>query len=199
MNPTPYFVAEVTDRDGINASGAGIGHDMQLIIDDRQDMTYSLNDNFMFDFGSYTTGSTYYYLPELDEGEHTLQFRAWDIQNNMSVARLRFNVVKGQKPSVSISCTDNPAKSNTSFIIAHDRSGSSVDVTVEVFDVGGRILWSQTDTGITAASPYVMSWNLTGSNGAPLQTGVYLYRVKLRSEGAVRTSKAKKLIIVGNK
>lgn len=199
VNPTPYFVAEITDRDGINASGAGIGHDMQLIIDDMQDMTYSLNDNFMFDFGSYTTGSTYYYLPELDEGEHTLQFRAWDIQNNMSVARLRFNVVKGQKPSVSISCTDNPAQSNTSFIIAHDRTGSSIDVTVEVFDVGGRILWSQTDTGITAASPYVMSWNLTGSNGAPLQTGVYLYRVKLRSEGAVRTSKAKKLIIVGNK
>ena len=199
VNPTPYFVAEVTDRDGINASGTGIGHDMQLIIDDKQDMTYSLNDNFMFDFGSYTTGSTYYYLPELDEGEHTLQFRAWDIQNNMSVARLRFNVVKGQKPSVSISCTDNPAQSNTSFIIAHDRSGSSVDVTVEVFDVGGRILWSQTDAGVIAASPYVMSWNLTGSNGAPLQTGVYLYRVKLKSEGAVRTSKAKKLIIVGNK
>ena len=74
VNPTPYFVAEITDRDGINAAGAGVGHDMQLVIDGKTELTYTLNDNFQYDFGSYTTGSTYYCLPELEEGEHRLKF-----------------------------------------------------------------------------------------------------------------------------
>ena len=199
VNTTPYFVAEVKDRDGINASGTGIGHDLQLCIDGKAELTYSLNDNFEFDFGSYTSGTTYYNIPELSEGEHRLQFRAWDIQNNASTAELRFNVAKGQKPWVQISCTDNPAKESTSFIVGHDRSGSQVDVTMEVFDMSGRMLWSNTETGVSETSPYVLAWDLTASNGSRLQPGVYLYRAKLTSDGATRTTKAKKLIVVGNK
>lgn len=199
VNSTPYFVAEVKDRDGINASGTGIGHDMQLVVDGQQDMTFSLNDNFMFDFGSYTSGTTYYNIPELSEGEHRLVFRAWDIQNNMSEAQLRFNVTKGLKPSFSISCTDNPASSSTTFVISHDRAGSTLDVTVEVFDTGGRLLWSHSESGASDGASYTVTWNLTAGNGSRLQPGVYLYRVKLGSDGAVRTSKAKKLIVVGNK
>ena len=199
VNPTPYFVAEVNDRDGINASGSGIGHDMQLVVDGMADMTYSLNDNFAFDFGSYTSGSTYYNLPELSEGEHTLVFRAWDIQNNMSQAQLRFNVAKSLKPSFSIACTDNPASASTTFVITHDRAGSELDVTVEVFDTSGRMLWSHSESGTSAGSSYTVDWDLTASNGSRLQPGVYLYRVKLGSDSAVRTSKAKKLIVVGNK
>ena len=60
VNTTPYFVAQVTDKDGINAAGTGIGHDLQLTIDDEMGKTYVLNDNFTFDFGSYTSGTTYY-------------------------------------------------------------------------------------------------------------------------------------------
>ena len=199
VNPTPYFVAEVNDRDGINASGAGIGHDMQLCIDGKQDLTFSLNDNFMFDFGSYTSGTTYYYIPELSEGEHRLQFRAWDIMNNVSTAELRFNVVRRQQPTFTISCTNNPARESTTFIIAHDRNGCTVDVTVEVFDMSGRLLWQHQESGVSENSTYTVNWNLCTNSGAQLQTGVYLYRVKLGSDGGVRTSKAKKLIVVGNK
>ena len=199
VNSTPYFVAELTDRDGINASGAGIGHDMQLVVDGKQSMTYSLNDNFMFDMGSYTSGSTYYILPELSEGEHTLQFRAWDIQNNVSTAQLRFRVVRGQSPSVSLSCTDNPASTSTTFIVTHDRMGSTIDVTVELFDLGGRMLWSNRETGVSSSGPYTLTWNLTLANGSRLEPGVYLYRVKLTSDGATRTTKAKKLVVTGNK
>lgn len=161
-------------------------------------MTYSLNDNFLFDFGSYTSGSTYYNIPELTEGEHTLRFRAWDILNNVTTAELRFNVVKSLKPSFSISCTDNPASSSTTFIISHDRSGCQLDVTVEVFDLSGRMLWSHSESGVSAGSTYTVTWNLTGNSGSRLSTGVYLYRVKLGSDNAMRTSKAKKLIVVGN-
>ena len=198
VNSTPYFVAEVKDKDGINASGAGIGHDMQLIIDGKMEMTYSLNENFQYDFGSYTSGSTYYNIPQLEEGPHKLQFRAWDILNNYSTAELTFNVVTGQKPSFSIGCTDNPARESTTFIISHDRSGSELSVIIDVFDVSGRLLWRHEESGVSDTGTYTVPWDLTIDGGSRLQTGVYLYRVHLTSEGATRISKAKKLIVVGN-
>ena len=199
VNSTPYFVAEITDRDGINASGSGIGHDMQLCIDGRADMTFSLNDNFQFDFGSYTSGYTYYSMPQLDEGWHTLRFRAWDIQNNVNTSELRFCVVKSQKPSFSISCTKNPARESTTFVIAHDRQGANLDITVEVYDLSGRRLWSHSESGVGNGSTYTVTWNLTTDGGVQLDSGIYLYRVKLGADNATKTSKAKKLIIAGNK
>lgn len=198
VNSTPYFVAEVKDKDGINASGAGIGHDMQLVIDGKMEMTYSLNENFQYDFGSYTSGSTYYNIPQLEEGPHKLQFRAWDILNNYSTAELTFNVVTGQKPSFSIGCTNNPARESTTFIISHDRSGAELGVIIDVFDVSGRLLWRHEESGVSDTGTYTVPWDLTIDGGSRLQTGVYLYRVHLTSEGATRISKAKKLIVVGN-
>ena len=162
------------------------------------EMTYSLNENFQYDFGSYTSGSTYYNIPQLEEGPHKLQFRAWDILNNYSTAELTFNVVTGQKPSFSIGCTNNPARESTTFIISHDRSGAELGVIIDVFDVSGRLLWRHEESGVSDTGTYTVPWDLTIDGGSRLQTGVYLYRVHLTSEGATRISKAKKLIVVGN-
>lgn len=197
VNTTPYFVAEISDKDGINASGSGIGHDLQLVIDGDLNKTYSLNDNFTYDFGSYTSGSTYYALPELSSGKHRLLFRAWDVFNNPSTTELEFNVVKGLQPNMfSVNVTNNPASTSTTFIISHDRMGSNVDVEIELFDMSGRKLWQHTESGVSTDSAYTVDWDLTVDGGRRLQTGVYLYRARLGSDGSGMASKAKKLIIV---
>lgn len=200
VNPTPYFVAEISDRDGINASGAGIGHDMQLTVDGDPQMSFSLNDNFSFDFGSYTSGSTYYSIPELEEGGHTLAFRVWDIQNNVATARLDFNVGRGLRPDiVSVACTDNPATESTRFIIQHDRAGSAISIVLDVMDMSGRLLWQRSEEATSDGDTYTIDWDLTTGGGRRLQTGVYLYRVRLASDGSSYASKAKKIVIIGNK
>lgn len=197
VNPTPYFVARITDQNGINAAGSGIGHDLQLIIDGDMQRTYNLNENFSYDFGSYTSGSTFYALPELEPGQHRLLFRAWDVYNNPSTTELTFTVVKGLKPNLfSISCTNNPAHTSTTFIVNHDRMGSNVNVAIDVFDMSGRHLWTHSENGVSESSAYTVNWNLTLDNGAALQTGVYLYRVRISSDGSSMTSKAKKLVVV---
>ena len=197
VNPTPYFVARITDQNGINAAGSGIGHDLQLIIDGDMQHTYNLNENFSYDFGSYTSGTTFYALPELEPGQHRLLFRAWDVYNNPSTTELTFTVVKGLKPNLfSISCTNNPAHTSTTFIVNHDRMGSNVNVAIDVFDMSGRHLWTHSENGVSEGSAYTVNWNLTLDNGAALQTGVYLYRVRIGSDGSSMTSKAKKLVVV---
>ncbi len=197
VNATPYFVAELSDKDGLNTSGSGIGHDLTLVIDGDPMKTYTLNDNFSFDFGSYTKGSTYYYIPELEAGAHKLKFTAWDILNNPSTTTLSFNVVRGLTPSItSINCTNNPAKGSTTFIVNHNRGGSDVNVLIEVFDTSGRILWQHNEETVSETSTYTYNWDLASDSGSKLQAGIYLYRVRLSSDGSSEATKAKKLIVI---
>lgn len=197
VNAAPYFVALITDKDGINTSGNGIGHDLELVVDGDMSLTFNLNDNFEYDFGSYTSGKTFFALPELNEGPHRLKFRAWDILNNSSTAELSFNVVKGLVPNIfDVSCTQNPASTATTFIISHDYVGNKLDVCIDIFDISGRHLWTYTDNGVTSAGSYTKDWDLTIDGGERLRTGVYLYRVRIGSDGGNMVSKAKKLVII---
>jgi hypothetical protein len=197
VNATPYFYAELSDKDGINCTGSGIGHDMELVIDGEMDKTYNLNNYFQFDFGNYRSGSVGFSIPDLSEGEHSLAFRAWDILNNSSLAELKFKVVKGLTPQCfDVACTRNPATTSTSFVVSHDRAGSDIDVVLQVFDTSGRQLWEHAETGVSTDTTYTLNWDLTVDSGSRLRTGVYLYRVLVSSEGAVKASKAKKLIIL---
>lgn len=200
VNTTPYFAAEISDKDGINTTGNGIGHDLELIIDGEMSRTYNLNDNFAYDFGSYTSGKTYYSVPELTAGQHQLKFRAWDMLNNSTTAELTFNVVKGLEPNFfNVSLSHNPAKTQTDFIIVHDRTGSPIDIEIDLFDMSGRQLWKYKESGISDTGTYTIPWNLAVDGGRRLETGVYVYRVLLSSDGSSQASKAKKLIVINNK
>jgi len=196
VNTTPYFVATVKDESGINTSGAGIGHDMTLVIDDDASKTYVLNDYFTFDEGSYTTGQVAFSIPALEPGMHTLKFRAWDVNNNSATATLSFNVVSGLAPDlISVALSRNPASETTTFIINHNMAGTTLDVDIDVYDVGGRLMWSHSESGASASTTYTVDWDLVGNNGARLQTGVYVYRVRISNDGSTKASQAQKLIV----
>ncbi len=197
VNTTPWFYAELTDKDGINAAGSSLGHDLELVVDGELSMTYNLNEYFQYSFGDYRTGSVGYSLPALSEGEHRLTFRAWDVLNNSSVAELKFRVERSLQPNCfSVECTRNPATTKTSFVINHDRTGSQMDVELEIFDASGRLLWRKNETGVSTDNTYTLDWDLTTSSGSRLHTGVYLYRVLISSDGSKRASKAQKLIVL---
>ena len=72
-----------------------------------------------------------------------------------------------------------------------------MDVEIEVFDVSGRQLWKHKENAVPTSGAYTVSWNLSLDNGQRLQTGVYLYRVNISSDGSKKVSKSKKLIVVG--
>jgi hypothetical protein len=199
VNATPYFYAELSDTSGINATGNGIGHDLELIIDGDASKTYNLNSYFSPKFGTYQEGTVGYLIPELAEGKHALLFRAWDTLNNSSTFTLNFNVVNGLTPTLrDIYTSVNPASTTTDFIVVHDRINSSVNVEIEVFDTSGRIVWSHSGSGASEDHTYRTTWDLSSSAGGKLSTGVYIYRAKISSEGSSTATKAKKLIIVNN-
>ena len=199
VNTTPYFVAQLSDVNGINATGNGVGHNMQLIIDGKATEAYTLNEYFTYDFGTYTSGSVGFTLPMLEPGPHKLMFRAWDSMNNPSTVQLDFNVIKGLKPTIfNVSATRNPASTSTTFIINHNFGGSNLNVNLDVYDLNGRLLWSHSESGASEIGSYSVEWNLTQNNGFRLPTGVYLYRARVSCDGSGATSKAKKLVVISN-
>ena len=74
-----------------------------------------------------------------------------------------------------------------------------MDVELEVFDASGRQMWKKEETGIATDNTYTLDWDLTTSSGKRLQTGVYLYRVLISTDGSKKASQAQKLIVLSNR
>ncbi len=195
VNTTPYFVAELYDDSGINASGSSIGHDMELVIDGDVNQTYNLNSYFEYDFGDYRSGRVQYSIPELSIGTHRLQFRVWDIFNNSTTTELVFEVSEDAgADEFSVTCTHNPAQTNTQFVVTHNRLGSELKVALDVFDLSGRQVWQQTETVTPTNDTFTIDWNLNVAGGSRLRTGLYLCRITLNDNN----SQTVKLLIKSN-
>lgn len=198
VNTTPVLVAELSDKDGLNSSGNGLGHDILISIDNDPQYTYVLNNYFNSVTGDYTKGVVKFELPELPAGKHTLMLRAWDIKNNSTTAYLGFNVVEGLKPVLSVTPTENPAKENTIFVIEHDRPGDNVSMIIKVISTDGREIWSTKTTDSSGLGVCMVDWNLTDTKGAIVSPGIYMVYVMLEDEKGISHTATNKLIIVRN-
>lgn len=98
VNTTPYFVAELWDKSGVNITGSSVGHDMMLVIDESTVLSYNLNSYYELLPGEDGTGIVKFPIPALEPGKHTAEFWVWDILNNSTVRTFTFEVVEGLKP-----------------------------------------------------------------------------------------------------
>ena len=94
---SPVLYLMIADSTGINTTGNGIGHDIEVIIDGKESTTYSLNNYFTQTVGDYTSGSVVFTIPKLDPGKHTLTVRAFDVLNNPGTATISFVAVDGDE------------------------------------------------------------------------------------------------------
>ena len=196
VHASPLFMADLEDENGINYFGTGLGHDLELVIDNAAATTYSLNDYFTSTFGDYSRGSVAFPIPTLSEGAHSLLFRAWDLLGNTSTATLDFIVDPSIKPSLlSVTTTSNPATTETAFILTYDRPGTACDFTIELYDFAGRLLWQKSLSGNSVAGVYSVPWDLTTGSGFPLGSGIYFYRARVSCDGKQSSTKSNKIII----
>jgi len=192
VNETPVLLAKVSDAHGINTVGSGIGHDILLTIDQNPEESYILNEYYQANADSYTTGSVNYKLPNLDNGKHTLTFRIWDLLNNSTTQTLNFEVIKGLTPIIfTLNSYPNPVKTQANIVIEHDRPETILQTLVEIFDLAGRKIWS-----FTQSSANNITWDLMTNNNQKIKTGVYLYRVSIKTSNSDMTSKTNKMLII---
>lgn len=192
VNETPLFIAHVSDINGINQVGSGIGHDIMLIIDEDPGQSYILNDYYKSVMNDFTQGTIRFKLPELRTGKHTLTFKVWDLLNNSSSHTLDFEVVKGLQPEIfSVKNYPNPVKSFTKFVVEHDRPETILNTQVDIYDLSGRQIWSFKQSTLDE-----IYWDVNDNSGRRLSTGVYLYRISIQTNSKIVRSKINKLIVI---
>lgn len=202
VNATPYLYAELYDENGINTVGTGIGHDIMVIVDNDKKHTYNLNNMFTPVEGNYKRGTLELLLNELPAGEHTLILRAWDLFNNSSTDTLHFTVSPSLAPElVDVTLSSNPLHSGRTmhFAVTHNRPYSELDITLEIFNFQGQMLWKHTEKSVATGIVSTIEWNVAGQGGQPLSAGVYLYRIYLSSGGGSERSKTGKILVLNNK
>ena len=188
--PTPRFFADLYDENGINTAGAGIGHDLMMIIDDSPIMIYSLNEYFTAENNSYQRGQVSYLMEKLEDGPHSLTFRAWDMLNNSTTKSLNFIVETGLDPSIySVMTYPNPVRQQgvVNLIVNYDQPDERLTTEVYLYNINGQMVYRHQQN-----NPDQVSINL---NDLGLQPGVYVYNVKIKSASSKYSTNAGKIIV----
>jgi len=195
VNESPVLFAFVRGEGGINTSGAGIGHDITLTLNDSK-TPIVLNSYFNFFPDSYKEGSLAYQLENLEPGKYTLTFKVWDLLNNSTTKQIEFEVVRGLPIRIEeIIAFPNPAQEYIYFRIQHDRPESVLECRVKVYTISGQLVYESESKDFESSNFLTLSWDLRSSSGNRLPAGVYLYRIEMRTSEGKFTGKSQKLII----
>ena len=198
VNETPLLMAYLSDKDGINMTGSGIGHDIEALIDNNEQTTYSLNSYFIPTTGDYTSGKVEFSIPELPDGRHTLTMRAFDILNNPSTSTIEFYVNNGERPKIFSLNVNTPVNDEVLFTIENDRPQTDLTIHITVFDVSGRMVYETSEKDFNSGSTYTFSWNMA-ENNAHLVPGVYIVKAGISTADGPQATDAKKFIVVRRK
>lgn len=188
VNSAPMLIAHVSDNVGINLSNAGVGHQMSLRLDKDKNYT-DLSNYYIPDEKDPAAGQVFYQLPELDPGHHTAILRVWDVNSNAAERELSFFVDPTVAPKIFEVYTDaNPAVASANFFIKHNRPDAMITLTIEVFSLDGRMIWSGSQRGrADKFSSTPINWNLTTTSGSSVNNGIYLYRATVKTDSTDKT------------
>lgn len=194
----PKLFAMVTDSNGVNTVGNGIGHDIVAVLDEETDHAVVLNDYYQANINSYQSGTIIYPYAGLTEGAHTLSLKVWDVYNNSSTVTTDFVV----QASAGLKLTHvlnypNPFTSTTSFFFEHNQCCTDMDAMVQIFTVSGKLV--KTINQHVFSEGYrsqAIEWDGTDDYGDKIGRGVYIYRLYVRTSDGMSAEQYDKLVIL---
>ncbi len=191
----PLLLVKLSDSSGISTSGNAIGHDITAVIDGNENEVFVLNDFYTAYRDSYQAGQLLFQLPSQTEGKHSIRIKAWDVANNSSEATLEYVVKKRETLQVThVRNFPNPFTTQTSFAFEHNQPGKDLDVTISIYDLGGRLvkeIRQKVNTGGTRNCQ--VNWQGDTQSGAKITKGVYIYRV-IVAAGTSKSESSQQLI-----
>jgi hypothetical protein len=192
----PVLLAKVSDENGINTIGNGIGHDITAFLDENGTDIKILNDYYESDLNTYKSGTIRYPFSNLAEGPHEINFKVWDIYNNSSVAKLSFYVsVSAVLALDALMNYPNPFSDETVFSFEHNINSQSMSLSIDIYSLDGRLVKHLEDN----FEPYSsrinhIRWDGTDDNGSKISKGMYVYRLQISDQSGNTMAKTAKLV-----
>ncbi len=184
--PRPRLLVKLFDESGINTVGAGVGHEMLLVVDGNEQQAVNIGDLYEAEENSFQRGRvTFDFEEDLSAGPHALSVRAWDVLNNSGSASLNF-VVSDVSTLVleNVFNYPNPTTGRTRFVFEHNQPvGTPARVQIRVYTLSGQPILTIEQDEVLAGGPVQVRWDGLDDDLDRLAPGVYLYKVRVEVEG----------------
>ncbi|NVN94250.1 MAG: type IX secretion system sortase PorU [Bacteroidetes bacterium] len=194
----PMLLALISDPNGINTVGNGIGHDIVAYFDGNMINPIILNDYYISDLNRYDKGRVYYPFSNLADGIHTVKVKGWDVFNNSAEGYTEFMVAQSAQIALTnVLSYPNPFYDNTHFIFEHNQPNTNLDVQIQIFDIKGKLV--KTIKNIINTDGYKIDpieWDGNSDSGAKIGKGLYIYRITVINSNGVQSSKTDKLVFL---
>ena len=197
-NSTPLLIVSVFDENGINTVGNGIGHDIELVIDNDVSNSIILNNYYEADLDTYKSGKINFELSQLSAGEHTLKIKVWDNYNNSSTRELSFIVVEETEIQLkNVLNYPNPFTTQTAFYFEHNQNCNFLDLSIQIYTVSGKVIKRINrrlhNEGFRSDGIY---WDGTDDFGEAIARGVYIYNLSITNEAGQKVDKTQTMFLL---
>ena len=193
----PNVLALLSDENGMNTTGSGIGHDLVATLTGATERYAIINEFYSAKLNKSSEGIVVYPFANLNAGKHTLTLKAWDILNNSNTATIEFEVVLSDAMRIdNLSNYPNPFNGITHFVFDHNQSADPLDVEIQIFNTNGQLVRK-----IIANEHYSsgyrslpIQWDGRSEMGFPVAKGLYIYRAVVKNVKGVTAEKRSKLL-----
>jgi hypothetical protein len=147
---------------------------------------------------NFRKGKVIYPFRNLAEGKHNIVFKVWDVANNSSTASIDFVVIRSTDLALNhVLNYPNPFTTNTQFFFEYNQPGVPVNVDVQIFTVSGKLVKTlESNFASTGFRSDPIAWNGLDDFGDRIGRGVYVYRLRVRTQDGKSAEKFEKLVIL---
>lgn len=197
-NENPTLIVKLKDENGINITGRGVGRDISMVLNDNTTKNVALNEYYQAKTDSYQEGEVRFKMKDLPQGKNMLKTRAYDVYNNSSDAMLEFVVANSQEMALQhVLNYPNPFTTNTTFHFDHNKAGETITVQVQVFTISGKLIKTLQTDAVTSGNHFdQLSWDGRDDFGDNIGKGVYIYKVKVKSNSGKSAEEFQKMVIL---
>jgi len=216
--PNPILFARISDWYGISHSGAGLGHNISLVLNGDYRNQVWLNDffenlgtievNYLPENSEHNAdsilrtrhiGRLLYQMFDMPPGRHHLRLRVSNVFNKSVDTVLEFVVVPDDNLVIgTLYNYPNPVRDFTRFYFTHNAPRRVTSWEIDFFDISGR--W------VTRITPTVSPQESLSANGFAIVTepldlgsrlgqGLYVYRLRVVFEDGSTAERTEKMIV----
>lgn len=197
VNSDSKLIVELSDETGINATGTGVGHKLEGILNQETQNPIDFTDYFTGDLDAGgKSGKVDYKFSNLENGDNQLKVKAWDVFNNPSEEEVFFTVVDGSNLEIQdVYNYPNPFKEKTQFTFQQNLS-IPIDIKIKVYTIAGRFI-KEIEKQNVQDRFVVIDWDGMDNDGDRVANGTYLYKIIVKSiDGSFNKSVLGKLAVL---
>ena len=139
-----------------------------------------------------------YQLYGLSPGNHIIRLKVWDVFNNSSEKEIEFVVTSSESLVINkLFNFPNPFIDHTEFHFEQNQADVDLNVQIRIFGITGRLVKTiEYNLALAGFNPDHYLWDGRDDNGNRLESGIYIYWLRLNASNGKTAEEHGKLVIL---